>query len=72
MAPSTAIVANQTIMIGPKTPPMLAVPRFCTQKRPNKIATVSGTTTGLRLVVATSSPSTALSTEMAGVMTPSP
>ena len=59
-------------MMGPKIPPMLAVPRFCTQKRPTRIATVSGTTTGVSFVVATPSPSTALSTEMAGVMTPSP
>ena len=38
----------------------------------SRIATVRGTTTGLSRVVATSSPSTALRTEMAGVMTPSP
>ncbi len=67
-----ASVTNQTTMMGPKMPPIRAVPRFCTQKRPMRIATVSGTTAGFSLSVPTSRPSTALKTEMAGVMTPSP
>jgi hypothetical protein len=66
------MTANQTSVVGPKTLPMPAVPRFWTTKSPTRTATVSGRTTGFAADVATSRPSMALSTEIAGVMTPSP
>ena len=70
--PSTAMVANQIKVMGPKNLPMPAVPRFCTQNKPNKITSVSGMTYFLNVGEMTSRPSTADSTEMAGVITPSP
>jgi hypothetical protein len=65
-------VANQSSITGPNTAPMLAVPRLWTANRPIRIATVIGTTYGRNIGVATSSPSTALSTEIAGVIMLSP
>ncbi len=51
---------------------MPPVPRRCTRNSPSRITRVSGTTKGSAAEVATFSPSTAESTEMAGVITPSP
>jgi hypothetical protein len=48
------------------------VPYFWIRKSPIKIATVSGTTYGWKSGVATSRPSIAPSTVMAGVIMPSP
>ena len=59
-------------MIGPKTLPTAPVPRFCTAKSATRIPTAMGMTKLSRLGWTTLRPSTALSTEMAGVMTPSP
>jgi hypothetical protein len=70
--PSTAIVKNQMSVTGPKNLPMPLVPRFCTANRQNSTTSVSGITYCLKWGETTSSPSTADSTEMAGVMTPSP
>jgi hypothetical protein len=70
--PRRAMEANQTSITGPKSRPMPAVPRLCTRKRPSRMTMVSGTTSGSAARVATESPSTAESTEMAGVMVPSP
>ncbi len=70
--PAAAMLTNQRSVAGPKTAPMPAVPRFCTRKSPTRMTTVMGTMKGCTLVVATSRPSTAESTEMAGVMMPSP
>ena len=70
--PSTAMAANQTKVMGPKNLPMPAVPRFCTQNSRNRITKVSGITDFLKAGEMISRPSTAESTEMAGVMTPSP
>ena len=66
------MVTNQTIMIGPKTRPIPAVPFLCTKKTPIKMRHVSGMMPGSSALVATAKPSTALKTEMAGVITPSP
>jgi hypothetical protein len=63
---------NHTSVIGPKNLPMPPVPRFCTANRPNRITSVSGITYCLNAGETTSRPSTADSTEIAGVMTPSP
>ncbi len=70
--PSSAIVMNHTIMIGPNTVPMPPVPRCCITNSTTRMTTVIGTTNGSNTCVATPSPSTALSTEMAGVIMPSP
>jgi hypothetical protein len=70
--PSTAIEVNQASMIHPNSPPTLAVPFFCTAKSTAMITKAMGTTKRCSPGVATSSPSTALSTEIAGVMIPSP
>ena len=66
------MVANHSIITGPNIAPTRAVPRFCTRNSATRMTTVSGTMNGLNASVATSSPSTADSTEMAGVMAPSP
>ena len=63
---------NQTSVTGPNTAPMPPVPRFCIANSTTKMTQVMGTTNGEKALVATSSPSTADSTEIAGVMTPSP
>ena len=63
---------NHTSVIGPKNLPMPPVPRFCTAKRQNSTTSVRGMTYFLKCGDTTSNPSTAESTEMAGVMTPSP
>ena len=66
------MVTNQTTIIGPKTRPTLAVPRFWTRNSANRMATVIGTTNVRSAGVTTSRPSTAPRTEIAGVMMPSP
>ena len=70
--PSSAMSRNQTTMIGPKIVPMPLVPRCCTRNSPIRITTVIGTMNGSNTWVATLKPSTALSTEIAGVIMPSP
>ena len=72
ITPSSASVANQTIMMGPNSAPTLPVPRFWTANSPPTTSSVIGMTNGLNAGVATSSPSTAESTEIAGVISPSP
>jgi len=51
---------------------MPAVPRFCTRNKTARMTTAMGMMKSSRAVVASFTPSTALSTEMAGVMSPSP
>ena len=70
--PSTPIATNQSSMIGPNTPPMKPVPRRCTRNKPTSTASVIGRTRRPSAGVSTFRPSTADSTEMAGVMAPSP
>ena len=70
--PSRAMQTNQVAVMGPKNLPMPAVPRFCTQNSRNRMISVSGITALVKCGEITSRPSTAESTEMAGVMTPSP
>jgi hypothetical protein len=72
LTPSKASVINHTIIIGPKIEPTRPVPTCCTEKSKARTATVIGTTYGSNEGVATLSPSTALSTEMDGVIIPSP
>jgi hypothetical protein len=57
---------------GPKNLPMPPVPKRCTANSPVSTTSVIGITTWCSCGAATSRPSTAESTEIAGVMTPSP
>jgi hypothetical protein len=70
--PRTAIQANHTIVTGPNTAPIPAVPRRCTMNSAMMIPRLIHITQGFSDGVATESPSIAPSTEMAGVMIPSP
>ena len=63
---------NQISMNGPNIPPMNPVPLRCIRKTPIRIATVIGTTAWASDGASTFNPSTALRTEIAGVMAPSP
>ena len=66
------MTTNQTIITGPKNFPMSAVPRFWKKKSKKRMMQVRGIMKGLEASVATSNPSTAERTEIAGVMIPSP
>ena len=63
---------NQSPMIGPNSRPTKPVPLRWMANSPIRIATVSGTTTLSRCGAYIFRPSIALSTEIAGVMAPSP
>ncbi len=66
------MTANHTTISGPNTRPMPPVPLLCTRKSASRMTRAMGSTYGVKSGVATPSPSTAESTETAGVMTPSP
>ena len=66
------MTTNQTSMMGPKARPILAVPKRCTENRAIRMATAAGITYGWKASVRTLTPSRALSTEIDGVITPSP
>ncbi|MOA66249.1 hypothetical protein D3C78_1929450 [compost metagenome] len=70
--PSAPSTTNQVTMTGPNRMPMRAVPCFWIRNRPISSATVTGTTQCARPGSATSRPSTADSTEIAGVIMLSP
>ena len=72
LMPHTPMTTNQISITGPNTLATLAVPRRWTRKRAMMIAAVIGTTRSLRDGAATLRPSTADSTEMAGVIMLSP
>ena len=63
---------NHTVITGPNTLPRPPVPRRWMAKRPSRTKHVTGTTAVLNPGAASSTPSIALSTLMAGVMIPSP
>ena len=71
-APMTPSTTNQTVMIGPNSLPTAPVPNRCAMKSATMTATEIGSTKGLKAGVIDSRPSTAPSTEIAGVMTLSP
>ena len=71
-SPSTPSTRNQTAQMGPKTAPIFAVPRYCTRKSASRITIEIGKTAFSKCGETTLSPSTAESTEIAGVMMPSP
>ncbi len=70
--PSTASTRNQVAVIGPNTRPTFSVPKRCDANNASSTSTVSGTTQWCNCGATTSRPSTADSTEIAGVITPSP
>ncbi|MNV88018.1 hypothetical protein D3C71_1821880 [compost metagenome] len=70
--PSTARQVNHSSVIGPKNLPMPAVPCFCSANSASSTSSDSGSTNWRKCGETTSRPSTAESTEMAGVITPSP
>ena len=67
-----ATTRNQTNMIGPNRRPTVAVPSRCSMNSTTRIAEAIGTTRCSSDGAATSTPSTADSTEIAGVIMPSP
>ena len=72
LAPAAASVRNQTIITGPNSRPTTCVPNRWIANSPVRTARAIGSTIELRLGAATLTPSTADSTEMAGVIMPSP
>ena len=66
------MATNQTKVIGPNKAATFAVPRDCTENSAIRITTVIGTTYSSNAGVATFKPSTADSTDSAGVMIASP
>ena len=70
--PMHARIPNHANMMGPKTFPIFDVPLRWARKSAVRIARATGTTYVAMVGKATSRPSTAESTEMAGVMTESP
>ncbi len=71
-APISAITTNHSSITGPKACPIRWVPKRCNRNSVIRITTAIGSIQGLSVVVTTLTPSIALSTEIAGVMTPSP
>ena len=63
---------NQTRVIGPKRTEIRPVPLLCIQNRATRIATVIGMTQASKCGATSSMPSTAESTEIAGVIAASP
>ncbi len=70
--PRSPRTTNQTSMTGPNTRPMAATPLCWTRNRPTRITSVIGTTYGPSDGASTFRPSIAESTEIAGVIAPSP
>ena len=69
---SAPMTTNHTTITGPKNRPTIAVPCRCTTNRPMMITAVIGTTSSASLGSTTFRPSTADSTEIAGVIMLSP
>ena len=72
IAPSTPSVANHNSAIGPNSLPMLPAPRRWMKNNPVSTPIVMGMMSFSSAGAATLSPSTAESTEIAGVMSASP
>ena len=70
--PSATSTMNHTSVMGPKNLSMPPVPKRCTANSPVMTTRVSGITQACRAGDTTCKPSTADSTDTAGVMTPSP
>ena len=72
VTPPAASARNQISVMGPKSCATLAVPLDCTLNSPTRMASVIGRTAYSSCGAISFRPSTADSTEMAGVMTASP
>lgn len=70
--PNAPTAVNHRIITGPNTRPTAAVPRRCARNSSTRMPAVSGTTASLSEGWTTSRPSTADSTEIAGVIMLSP
>ncbi len=70
--PAAAITTNQSSITGPNRLPTLPVPNFCTANRTTRITAAIGTMRCSTLGAAVCRPSTAESTDTAGVITESP
>ncbi len=70
--PARPIATNHSSITQPNTEPIRDVPTRWTQNRPIRIAAEIGTTSSLNAGFCSEIPSTAPSTETAGVITPSP
>ncbi len=70
--PESARAANQTPITGPNRRPTAPVPKRWMANRKTSTVREIGTTSELRPGAATFNPSTAESTEIAGVIIPSP
>ena len=70
--PRKAMTSSHTTVIGPNSLPTLPVPRLWMENSATMMTMVMGTTQRASCGVATDRPSTADSTEMAGVITASP
>ena len=70
--PQAPIAVNHKIMTGPKNRPTVAVPRRCTRNSPTMMTAVIGTIHSVSRGSMTLRPSTAESTEIAGVIMLSP
>ena len=70
--PVAAITVNQINISGPKNAPTFAVPWRCIKNSPKITTMVTGIMTLSKFGDTISSPSMAPSTEIAGVITPSP
>ena len=71
-APSTPSTMNHSTITGPNSLPIVSVPRLWIRNSAIRITRVKGTTKGAKLLLPTLMPSSADSTEMAGVSMPSP
>ena len=72
ITPVTASTMNHSRITGPNSRPTVAVPNRCNANSATRIASDTGTTYAFNAGVATSRPSIAPSTEIAGVITLSP
>ncbi len=70
--PPTPITMNHSSITGPNQAATAAVPHLCTTNKPIRIAILSGMMNGSKAGVASFSPSTADSTDTAGVIMASP
>ena len=70
--PSAAMIRNQAGMIGPNARPSAAVPNGCTANSASRMAIAAGSTYPVKAGAICSMPSSAESTEIAGVIAPSP
>src|ERR1700722_8529902 len=72
ISPTTANVTNQTAIMGPNRKPTAPLPRLCIEKRQTNTTAAIGTTYGVTIGDTMRRPSTALNTDMAGVIMASP